>query len=327
LSRTEVADRPNQSATLSWTWSVRNNFINEFNASPTADVVNIDLNDDQLSKYQKRSQYGINYTYLFPGTKVRDDKIPTILMDRISTNDGSRLPLYSSGPIYLFSDTMTWIKGTHMFKWGVVFERSGKTTTTRSNVSTTVPGATNNANGSFEFRDNRVNGTGLGIANAALGLFNNYGEVGTRAYTVWRATAMDAFFQDTWKVRPNFTLEYGIRYVLWPPWHALWGNIAQFDPSYYDATKRAVVDRAAGYIVSGDQYNGIVLPGDSWPDSAKGRVPVASDPQYDRLFRGLPDGLAPTIRMSGNRASASPGPSIRRLCCAPASGCSTTGRC
>jgi hypothetical protein len=294
LGRTEASDRPNRSATLSWTWSLRNNFINEANASPTVDVVHIDISPDQLARYQKRSQYGINYTYLFPGTKVRDDKIPTILMDKISTNDGSRLPLYSSGPIYLFSDTMTWIKGTHMLKWGVVFERSGENDYDQINVSTTVPGATNNANGSFEFRDNRVNGTGLGIANAALGLFNNYGEVGKRAYTPWRATAMDLFVQDSWKMRPNFTLEYGIRYVLWPPWHSLWGNIAQFDPKYYDAAKRPVVDRTSGYIISGDPYNGIVMPGTAWPDSAKGRVDVAADRSFDRLFHGLPDGLAPT---------------------------------
>jgi len=294
VGRTETANRPNRSATLSWTWTARNNFINEANASPTVDVVHIDLAPDQLAKYQKRSQYGINYPYLFPGTKVRDDKIPTIIMDRISTNDGSRLPLYSSGPIYLFSDTMTWIKGTHMFKWGVVIERSGENDYDQINVSTTIPGATNNANGSFEFRDSRTGGTGLAIANGALGLFSNYGEVGRRAYTPWRATAMDFFVQDSWKMRPNFTLEYGVRYVLWPPWHSLWGNIAEFDPKYYDATKRPIVDRTSGYIISGDQYNGIVLPGSSWPDAAKGRVDVAADRSFDRLFHGLPDGLAPT---------------------------------
>ena len=88
-------------------------------------------------------------------------------------------------------------------------------------------------------------------------------------------------------MRPNFTLEYGVRYVLWPPWHSLWGNIAEFDPRYYDATKRAVVDRTAGYIVSGDPYNGIVLPGSAWPDKANGRVNVAADRSFDRLFHGL----------------------------------------
>jgi hypothetical protein len=294
LGRTEATNRPGRSATLSWTWTLRNNLINEANFSPSLDLVYIDIAPALLAKYQKRSQFGINYPYLFPGTKVRDDKIPTILMDRINTNDGSRLPLSSTGPIYVFNDSMTWIKRTHMFKWGVVIERSGENDYDQINVSTTIPGATNNANGSFEFRDNRANGTTNAIANAALGLFSNYGEVGTRSYTPWRATAMDLFFQDTWKVRPNFTVEYGVRYVYWPPWHSLWGNIAEFYPQYYDKTKMAVVDRTAGYIISGDPYNGIVLPGTGWPAAAKGRVNVAKDSTYDRLFKGLPGGFAET---------------------------------
>ena len=35
-----------------------------------------------------------------------------------------------------------------------------------------------------------------------------------------------------------------------------------------------------------DRYNGMVIPGTGWPDSAKGRFPEANDPQYDYLFRG-----------------------------------------
>lgn len=294
LGRTETADRPNRSATVSWTWMVRNNLINEASFSPTVDVVKIDISPDNLTRWQKRSVYGIDYPYLFPGTKVRDDKIPTLNIDKLTTNDGSRLPLASAGPIYVLNDSMTWIKGTHTFKWGVSIERSGENDYDQINVSTTIPGATNNANGAFEFRDNLSGGTGLGIANAALGLFNNYGEVGLRAYTPWVATAFDLFWQDTWKVRPNFTMEYGVRYVYWPPWKSAWGNIAEFYPAYYSTANRATVNRGSGYIESGDQYNGIVLPGNSWPQAAKDRFAYAQGNTYDRLFHGLPDGFAET---------------------------------
>jgi hypothetical protein len=46
--------------------------------------------------------------------------------------------------------------------------------------------------------------------------------------------------------------------------------------------------------LSGDPYNGVVLPGSGWPEAANGRVNVAADRSFDRLFHGLPDGLAPT---------------------------------
>jgi hypothetical protein len=39
----------------------------------------------------------------------------------------------------------------------------------------------------------------------------------------------------------NLTIEGGVRYVLWPPFHALDGNIATFNPAYY-SVPQAVLD-------------------------------------------------------------------------------------
>ena len=88
--------------------------------------------------------------------------------------------------------------------------------------------------------------TGVAIADAALGLFHNYAEIGQRALTKWRALATDIFVQDSWRPRSNLTIEGGVRYVLWPPWSSLTNNIATFDPAFYSTTNQAVhrsVDR------------------------------------------------------------------------------------
>src|SRR5262249_41052284 len=58
--------------------------------------------------------------------------------------------------------------------------------------------------------------------------------------------------------------------------------------------KAAVVDPASGAILSGDRFNGIVLPGKGFPNSAGGRVPAASDPQFQGLFHDLPAGFSGT---------------------------------
>ena len=71
-----------------------------------------------------------------------------------------------------------------------------------------------------------------------MGLFTNYGEIGERSKTDWRALAIDAFIQDSWKARDNLTLEGGVRYVYWPPWHAKLNNAAMFNPEYYDPAAR-----------------------------------------------------------------------------------------
>ena len=75
------------------------------------------------------------------------------------------------------------------------------------------------------------------------------------------------------------------------PYKALWRNMAVFAPEFYDPSKAVKVDPKTGTIVpgSGDRYNGMVIPGTGWPDSAKGRFPEASDPSLDYLFRGVND--------------------------------------
>jgi hypothetical protein len=56
----------------------------------------------------------------------------------------------------------------------------------------------------------------------------------------------------------------------------------------------ARVDPATGAILGGDRFNGIVLPGTGFPDEARGRIDVADNPEYQRLFRGLPEGFSET---------------------------------
>ena len=44
------------------------------------------------------------------------------------------------------------------------------------------------------------------IANAALGLFDTYSELGQRAYTIFRGNMYEAFAQDSWKVSQKLTM-------------------------------------------------------------------------------------------------------------------------
>jgi hypothetical protein len=289
LARTDW-DRPNQTAALSWTSTFSSNLINEATAGWSRDQVFIEVFRGTDSFV--RTKYGINYPYIFPGKEI-EDKIPTVSIPGFGTIDGGPYPSSSEGPIWTFSDHLTWIKSRHTFKGGVFLEYSGEDDFDQINVLA-QPGDTNNQNGRFEFTDSRSGGTGLAVANTALGLFTNYGEIGKRSRTNWRALAVDAFIQDSWKVRDNLTLELGTRYVYWPPWHAQLDNIAMFNPAFYDKSQAAVVDRSSGAVTGGDRFNGVVLPGNGFPADAKGVVPAADDPQYQRLFHGLPRGFSKT---------------------------------
>lgn len=276
-------DRPNQTNSLDYVWTLRSNMVNEAMATVSLDDVYIPV--DQ-AHFLDRTTVGINYPYIFPTGKLIPTRIPTANITNFSGLNGGPYPSHSSGPIYTLSDSLTWIKGSHTLKFGFAFERSGENDNDEINVSA-CPTCTNNQNGQFSFTDSQANGTGVAAANAALGLFATYSELGQRGYTIFRHSMYEGFAQDSWKVNQKLTLTYGVRYSIMMPYGALWRNMSAFDPSLYDPNKAVTVDPASDQVIvgAGDRYNGMVIPGNGWPSSAKGRFPEQSAGIYDYLFR------------------------------------------
>jgi hypothetical protein len=282
-------DRPNTTLTANWQSTLTNNLINEATFTYAHDYVYINVYT-QGGLYQ-RSRYGITYPYIFQAKEIAD-KIPTVTLPGFQTIDGGPYPSSSDGPIYTWQDSLTWVKGRHTVMAGVIVEYSGENDFDQINVNAT-PGGTNNQNGAFTFSDNTAGGTGLAVANAAIGLFNNYAELGQRNFTPWRALATDVFIQDSWKPTAKLTIEGGIRWPFWPPWHSQTNNIANFEPSAYNPAVAAVIDPTTGAVIGGSRYNGIVLPGSGFSGDAA-TSSVGSDPQVLALFQGAPSGFSQT---------------------------------
>jgi predicted heme/steroid binding protein len=280
-------NRPNQTNSLSEVWTISANKVNEFLATVSLDDVYIPV--DQAN-FLDRTTVGINYPYIFPQGKLIPTRIPTVNMTSFSGLSGGPYPSHSSGPIYDLSDSFTWIKGSHTLKFGFMFEKQGENDNDEINVSA-CPTCTNNQNGQFSFTDTRggLPTTGNAAANAALGLFDTYSELGQRAFTIFRGNMYEAFAQDGWKVNQKLHLDYGLRYTVIVPYHALWGNMAVFDPTYYDPSKAVTIDPKTDQVIigTGDKYNGMVIPGTGWPSSAQGRFPEASNSSLSYLFRGV----------------------------------------
>src|SRR5882672_3717692 len=288
--------RPNRTAALSLTSTISPTFINEFTFSANSDGLgSIDYNP-ACGPRCNRSTFGINFPFIYPGTKIYGEKLPSLAVDGLTTVDLGPYPGSWSGFVYSWANSTTKIVGNHTIKFGVFIERSGQND--HIQFTTVSAPAAINENGSFRFLDTgSPTTTGLGIANALLGSFNDYSELGGKPITPWVATGWDLFAQDSWKVSRKLTFKYGVRYSLWPPWHSRWGSISEFDPRFYDRSKAALVDRAGGFLVSGDPYNGIVLPGTKPPAAEGNRFPVLHTGEFDRLYHGLPDGLAETHKL------------------------------
>lgn len=244
-----------------------------------------------LVPYRLRSQAGLNYPYIFPGTKLDPEKLSNVSMVGFGTINNAAYPGSWHDFVFLYTDNVTKISGNHSFKVGVSVERSGMDD--QIQLSFAQAPATTNQNGSFRFTDAaRLDGTGLSAANALLGLFDDYTEFGEKPYTKWSAMAYDAYAQDSWKVTRNLTLELGLRYSYWQPWGVENNEMASFDSEFYDPGRAAVIDPRTGAVLGGDRFNGIVLPGDAPSAETLAKFPQLADLQH--LYRGVPNGFAET---------------------------------
>jgi Carboxypeptidase regulatory-like domain/TonB-dependent Receptor Plug Domain len=279
-------NRPNQTNSLDYVWTITPNLVNEAVATVSLDDVYIPVD---TAHFFDRTTAGINYPYIFPTGKLIQNRIPTANITGLNGLNGGPYPSHSTGPIYTFTDSLTWIKGKHTLKFGFYWEKSGENDNDEINVSA-CPTCTNNQNGQFSFTDTRSGApnSGNAIGNTAMGLFDSYSELGQRGYTIFRGSSYEPFVQDSWKVNRKLTINMGLRYTIIVPYKANWGNMAAFDPILYDPSKAVTLDPKTGTIIgsTGDRYNGLVIPGTAFPDSGKGRYDAATAGIYDYLHRG-----------------------------------------
>lgn len=286
-------NRPNKLGAFAVTTTLSPTKVNDITVSGAADRVELDpyVNPEGHDWIQPRSQYGIDYPYMISlgtGGKTLADRIPNnVSIAGLSAWGGGVRPTNSSGPIYSVADNFTYVAAAeHTLKFGVWAEKA----TQKNNE---IPG---NQNGNFSFGDTQSPvTTSLAMANTVMGNFDTYSEAGRRPYTLATSYAIEAYAQDTWKPTQKLTVEMGVRWSFRTPWVAKYNDFSGFDPKYYDPKNMAVVDRKTGYIVSGDVYNGVVMPGNGIPDSAKGRANAIYLPNYQRLFHDIPRGFSTPV--------------------------------
>jgi hypothetical protein len=104
---------------------------------------------------------------------------------------------------YSVSDNLSKVFGTHTFKTGV------EVSFQQVNVN---PNAT--FNGSFSFFGSE---TGSDFADFLIGVASNYNQADSMSYYP-RHKYISGFAQDSWRIKPNLTLNYGLRWELMQYW-------------------------------------------------------------------------------------------------------------
>jgi hypothetical protein len=298
---------PERGGTLDLTTNFSPTLLNDFTFTATEDIVHVRLS---IGKGLERGSLGVNFPYIF-GDASKDiaGKIPTVNVTGFDTISGLPYPSDSIGKVFVLQDILTKIKGNHLFKAGLWLEQDGENDHDQVRVT---PGAAsgigNNLNGTFTFAAATTNPatTGAALADAFLGNFDSYSEIGFRNLTPWVAWQKGVFAQDAWKVTPHLTIQGGLRWDFFPPYHSRWCNFSSFNPLNYSTLPgiQQTVDPTTGFVTGGDPYNGISVPCQQLPRDAIGHFGVFGEPltaaTYDDINKklrdyGLQKGLPPEI--------------------------------
>ncbi|MGE0405797.1 MAG: TonB-dependent receptor, partial [Candidatus Korobacteraceae bacterium] len=124
---------------------------------------------------------------------------------------GASVPFVGDNYIFQFINNVSIIRGSHSMKFGGEFRHD------RYNMI-----GTQESRGTFTINQPR---TGYGFADYMLGMVNQTRSAGDLARGNYRANSQAYFFQDTWRVRQNLTLDLGLRYEFTPPWFDARGEL------------------------------------------------------------------------------------------------------
>ena len=134
-----------------------------------------------------------------------DNGIPQVGIANFSTFGTPTEGPYDMRDVILqWNDGLTWVHGAHSFKFGVDILRSRFDT--EGNAF---------ARGSFSAGNTY---TGYAMADYDMGILGSPLKSVTENVAQMRATGQAYYVADTWKIRPNLTIDAGLRYEFIPPW-------------------------------------------------------------------------------------------------------------
>ena len=158
---------------------------------------------------------------IHPGLGAKYEGVPFVAVSGgFSIGNDSEGQLPQIGNSFSWTDNLSKVVGNHSFKFGFDIRRMRFDQTLYYNV-----------NGSYSFTPGGTNDAGASdmFADYLLGLPNSFSEGSAQVEHV-RSSAFYLFAQDSWKIRPNLTLNYGLRWELNTPMADISEHVQTFRP-------------------------------------------------------------------------------------------------
>ena len=236
-------DQPGRLATFHSTNSVSPTIFNDASIAISQNTLTYSPLD--VSKLD-RTKLGIDIAQRNPALNPLN-LIPNMTFGGIANAANPSLsngtPYFNRNTIFSVIDNMTKIAGKQSVKAGVYFEHTRK-----------VQSADAATRGSLSFGQDGNNplDSNNAYANALLGNYDTYAEATARPRGNFLYTNTEFYLQDTWRVRRNLSLDFGVRFYIDPPQYDANGQLASFSAAHFDPAKAAVLLRPI--LVNGVKY-------------------------------------------------------------------------
>src|SRR2546429_150306 len=139
-------------------------------------------------------------------------------------------PRFPALPTFTVSDTISWSRGKHNWRFGTDYRRILQSFRSARNAEGTFV-FTGFETSQFNGGSQPLSDTGYDFADFLLGLPQQTTlQSGTNSYN-FRANSFDVFAQDDWRVRPSLSLNLGLRYEYNGPYTEAANRIANLDIS------------------------------------------------------------------------------------------------
>lgn len=170
--------------------------------------------------------------------------------------------------IYSIRDDFSKVTGNHIFKLGFLYDRASKDEDSLGAAASESPqfwGACCANNSGNYLADILTRGSRFG-----------YAETSTQPFALTRYRNLEFYLGDTWKVRPNLTLELGARYSYFPEPFDADDRMTSFDLRFYNPA-RPSSDFCNGLVVVPGTNPCAGLAGTSTPTEGVNRALRAND--------------------------------------------------
>jgi hypothetical protein len=181
-----------------------------------------------------RAATGISTPLLFPNANAPYDIIPSLSFGGLTNQTSPSVsingsPFFQQIPSFNIIDNVTKVVGKHTFKAGFYMYRATAYNTPQSPAQSSIDFTSSlgtNANFPLDAGDP--------FANALLGVFNSYTQASAKVQTNSVYNTLEEYVQDTWRVTPHLTFDYGLRFSYLGPVHDVKDREGFFEPNLFN---------------------------------------------------------------------------------------------